>query len=108
MLQSNIIDTLHLSDVQNLLFLDSSCIYPKFVYQTLQEDVLLKGILDSTHGPYAVRKIARIKLCESYNCHYGRDYRSLMPTNLYGQNDNFDPENSHLVPALMSRFLMLC
>ena len=89
MIQSNIIHAAHLADVQHLLFLGSSCIYPKFAEQPMQEDSLLTGILESTNEPYAIAKIAGIKLCESYNRQYGRDYRSVMPTNLYGQNDNF-------------------
>ena len=104
MIQSNIIHAAHLSDVQKLLFLGSSCIYPKFAKQPMQEDSLLTGILESTNEPYAIAKIAGIKLCESYNRQYGRDYRSVMPTNLYGPNDNFHPENSHVIPAMMRRF----
>ena len=104
MIQSNIIHAAHLADVQHLLFLGSSCIYPKFAEQPMQEDSLLTGILESTNEPYAIAKIAGIKLCESYNRQYGRGYRSVMPTNLYGQNDNFHPENSHVIPAMMGRF----
>ena len=104
MIQSNIIHAAHLSEVQKLLFLGSSCIYPKFAKQPMQEDSLLTGILESTNEPYAIAKIAGIKLCESYNRQYGRDYRSVMPTNLYGPNDNFHPENSHVIPAMMGRF----
>ena len=104
MIQSNIIHAAHLSDLQKLLFLGSSCIYPKFAEQPMQEGSLLTGILESTNEPYAIAKIAGIKLCESYNRQYGRDYRSVMPTNLYGPNDNFHPENSHVIPAMMSRF----
>ena len=104
MIQSNIIHAAHLSDVQQLLFLGSSCIYPKFASQPIQEDSLLSGILESTNEPYAIAKIAGIKLCESYNRQYGRDYRSVMPTNLYGPHDNFHPENSHVIPAMMGRF----
>ncbi|MDC1453162.1 GDP-L-fucose synthase [Porticoccaceae bacterium] len=104
MIQSNVIHAAHLSDVQKLLFLGSSCIYPKFVEQPMQEGSLLTGILESTNEPYAIAKIAGIKLCESYNRQYGRDYRSVMPTNLYGPNDNFHPENSHVIPAMMGRF----
>ena len=104
MIQSNIIHAAHLADVQHLLFLGSSCIYPKFAEQPMQEDSLLTGILESTNEPYAIAKIAGIKLCESYNRQYGRDYRSVMPTNLYGPNDNFHPENSHVIPAMMGRF----
>src|SRR5690606_35015744 len=90
--------------VQKLLFLGSSCIYPKFAEQPMREDALLTGILEPTTELYAIAKIAGIKLCESYNRQYGRDYRSVMPTNLYGPNDNFHPENSHVIPALMRRF----
>ena len=104
MMQSNIIHAAHLSDVQQLLFLGSSCIYPKFAEQPMQEESLLTGILEPTNEPYAVAKIAGIKLCESYNRQYGRDYRSVMPTNLYGPNDNFHPKNSHVIPAMMRRF----
>jgi len=104
MIQSNIIHAAHLSDVQQLLFLGSSCIYPKFAKQPIQENSLLTGILESTNEPYAIAKIAGIKLCESYNRQYGRDYRSVMPTNLYGPNDNFHPENSHVIPAMLGRF----
>jgi GDP-L-fucose synthase len=102
-IQSNIIHGAHKSDVQKLLFLGSSCIYPKFAQQPMAEDALLTGILESTNEPYAIAKIAGIKLCESYNRQYGRDYRSVMPTNLYGPNDNFHPENSHVIPALIRR-----
>lgn len=104
MIQSNLIHAAHLSDVQKLLFLGSSCIYPKFAEQPIQESSLLTGILESTNEPYAIAKIAGIKLCESYNRQYDRDYRSVMPTNLYGPNDNFHPENSHVIPAMMRRF----
>lgn len=104
MIQANIIHAAHLTDVQKLLFLGSSCIYPKFSEQPISEGALLTGILEPTNEPYAVAKIAGIKLCESYNRQYGRDYRSVMPTNLYGPNDNFHPENSHVIPAMMSRF----
>jgi GDP-L-fucose synthase len=91
-------------NVQKLLFLGSSCIYPKLAEQPMSEAALLTGILESTNEPYAIAKIAGIKLCESYDRQYGRDYRSVMPTNLYGQNDNFHPENSHVIPALIRRF----
>jgi GDP-L-fucose synthase len=91
-------------NVQKLLFLGSSCIYPKLAEQPMSEAALLTGTLESTNEPYAIAKIAGIKLCESYNRQYGRDYRSVMPTNLYGQNDNFHPENSHVIPALLRRF----
>lgn len=104
MIQSNIINSAHQADVQQLLFLGSSCIYPKMAEQPMREDALLNGMLEPTNEPYAVAKIAGIKLCESYNRQYGRDYRSVMPTNLYGPNDNFHPENSHVIPALLRRF----
>ncbi len=104
MIQSNIIHAAHSFDVQQLLFLGSSCIYPKFAEQPMKENSLLTGILESTNEPYAIAKIAGIKLCESYNRQYGRDYRSVMPTNLYGPNDNFHPENSHVIPAMIGRF----
>ena len=104
MIESNIINYAHQSGVHKLLFLGSSCIYPKLVEQPMKESALLTGILESTNEPYAIAKIAGIKLCESYNRQYGRDYRSVMPTNLYGENDNFHPENSHVIPALMRRF----
>ncbi|MGG4675519.1 GDP-L-fucose synthase [Providencia sp. Me1] len=103
-MECNIIHSAHKYNVQHLLFLGSSCIYPKLAAQPMSEDALLTGILESTNEPYAIAKIAGIKLCESYNRQYGRDYRSVMPTNLYGENDNFHPENSHVIPALMRRF----
>lgn len=104
MIEANVIGAAHRSGVQQLLFLGSSCIYPKFADQPMREDALLTGVLESTNEPYAIAKIAGIKLCESYNRQYGRDYRSVMPTNLYGPNDNFHPENSHVIPALIRRF----
>jgi GDP-L-fucose synthase len=104
MIEANIIHSAHMSGVQKLLFLGSSCIYPKMAEQPMKEGALLTGTLEPTNEPYAIAKIAGIKLCESYNRQYGRDYRSAMPTNLYGQNDNFHPENSHVVPAMMRRF----
>lgn len=104
MIESNIIHAAHSNDVQHLLFLGSSCIYPKFAEQPMTEKTLLTGILEETNEPYAIAKIAGIKLCESYNRQYGRDYRSVMPTNLYGLNDNFHPKNSHVIPAIMRRF----
>jgi len=104
MIEANIIHAAHKNDVQQLLFLGSSCIYPKLADQPMQEDALLTGKLESTNEPYAIAKITGIKLCESYHRQYGRDYRSVMPTNLYGPGDNFHPENSHVVPALMRRF----
>jgi GDP-L-fucose synthase len=104
MLQANIIHEAFKVDVQKLLFLGSSCIYPKAIKQPMREDALLSGILEPTNEPYAVAKIAGIKLCESYNRQYGVDYRSVMPTNLYGVGDNYHPENSHVIPALIRRF----
>ncbi|WP_320153693.1 GDP-L-fucose synthase [uncultured Tolumonas sp.] len=104
MIEANIIHAAHLSGVQKLLFLGSSCIYPKMAKQPITENELLQGTLEPTNEPYAIAKIAGIKLCESYNRQYGRDYRSVMPTNLYGENDNFHPENSHVIPALLRRF----
>jgi len=104
MIEANIIHAAHKNNVQKLLFLGSSCIYPKSVAQPMKEEALLTDTLEATNEPYAIAKIAGIKLCESYNRQYGRDYRSVMPTNLYGENDNFHPENSHVIPALMRRF----
>ncbi len=103
-IQNNIIHGAHLADVQNLLFLGSSCIYPKLAEQPMTEQALLTDTLEPTNEPYAIAKIAGIKMCESYNRQYGRNYRSVMPTNLYGENDNFHPENSHVIPALLRRF----
>ena len=104
MVQANVIHEAFKVGVQKLLFLGSSCIYPKSVRQPMPEEALLSGILESTNEPYAVAKIAGIKLCESYNRQYGVDYRSVMPTNLYGAGDNYHPENSHVIPALIRRF----
>ena len=104
MIECNVIHSAHAVGVQNLLFLGSSCIYPKSAPQPMDEEQLLGGVLEQTNEPYAIAKIAGIKLCESYNRQYGHDYRSVMPTNLYGQNDNFHPENSHVIPALLRRF----
>jgi GDP-L-fucose synthase len=104
MVQANVIHSAHLNGVKKLLFLGSSCIYPKLATQPMAENALLTGILEPTNEPYAVAKIAGIKLCESYNRQYGRDYRSVMPTNLYGPGDNYHPENSHVIPALLRRF----
>lgn len=103
-MECNIIHAAHSNNVQHLLFLGSSCIYPKLAEQPMTESALLTGTLEETNEPYAIAKIAGIKLCESYNRQYGRDYRSVMPTNLYGENDNFHPDNSHVIPALMRRF----
>lgn len=104
MIESNIIHSANAVGVQKLLFLGSSCIYPKLAAQPMSESALLTGKLEETNEPYAIAKIAGIKLCESYNRQYGCDYRSVMPTNLYGPHDNFHPENSHVIPALLRRF----
>ena len=103
-IQNNVIHTAHLNGVQKLLFLGSSCIYPRLAKQPISEEALLTGVLEPTNEPYAIAKIAGIKMCESYNRQHGRDYRSVMPTNLYGPGDNYHPENSHVVPALIRRF----
>lgn len=104
MMEANTVHEAYCVGVRQLLFLGSSCIYPKLAQQPMQERELLSGALEPTNEPYAVAKIAGIKLCESYNRQYGVDYRSVMPTNLYGTNDNFHPENSHVIPALMRKF----
>ena len=112
MMEANVVDAAFRSGVRKLLFLGSSCIYPKLAPQPMREDALLTGTLESTNEPYAIAKIAGIKLCESYNRQYGPgsnddhgiDYRSVMPTNLYGPGDNYHPENSHVIPALIRRF----
>lgn len=108
MIQSNVVDAAFRNGVKKLLFLGSSCIYPKLAQQPMREEALLTGTLEPTNEPYAVAKIAGIKLCESYNRQYGEshgvDYRSVMPTNLYGPGDNYHPENSHVIPALIRRF----
>ena len=104
MIEANVIGQAHAADVQNLLFLGSSCIYPREAPQPMPESALLTGTLEPTNEPYAIAKIAGIKLCESYNRQHGRDYRSVMPTNLYGPGDNFHPEKSHVLPALIRRF----
>ena len=103
-IQNNIIQTAHDCSVQRLLFLGSSCIYPKLAAQPIVEESLLTGPLEPTNEPYAIAKIAGIKMCESFNRQYDCDYRSVMPTNLYGTNDNFHPQNSHVIPAMMQRF----
>ena len=102
-IEANVIHAAHEAGVQELLFLGSSCIYPKHAEQPMAESALLTGTLEPTNEPYAIAKIAGIKLCESFNRQHGRDYRSVMPTNLYGPGDNFHPENSHVIPALMRR-----
>ena len=104
MIEANLVHEAWQVGVKDLLFLGSSCIYPKFAEQPMQEAALLTGGLESTNEPYAIAKIAGIKLCESYNRQYGTSYRSVMPTNLYGINDNFHPKNSHVIPALLRRF----
>lgn len=104
MIECNVIHQAHAAGVDRLLQLGSSCIYPREAPQPMREDALLTGPLEPTNEPYAIAKIAGIKLCESYNRQYGRDYRSVMPTNLYGPGDNFHPENSHVLPALIQRF----
>lgn len=104
MIQSNIIEASYRSGVDRLLFLGSSCIYPKHAEQPITEQSILSGTLEPTNEPYAIAKIAGIKTCESYARQYGCDFRSVMPTNLYGPGDNFHPENSHVIPALMERF----
>jgi GDP-L-fucose synthase len=104
LIQCNVVDAAWRCGVRKLLFLGSSCIYPKHVPQPMREDALLTGVLEATNEPYAIAKIAGIKLCESYNRQYGVDYRSVMPTNLYGPGDNYHPENSHVLPAQIRRF----
>ncbi len=104
MIECNVVHAAHRAGVQHLLFLGSSCIYPRLAPQPMREDALLTGTLEPTNEPYAIAKIAGIKLCESYNRQHGRDYRSVMPTNLYGPGDNYHPENSHVIPALLRRF----
>lgn len=104
MIQSNVIHSSLRTEVNKLLFLGSSCIYPKFAAQPINENSLLTGILEPTNEPYAIAKIAGIKMCESYNRQFGRDYRPIMPTNLYGPGDNYDHKNSHVIPALIRRF----
>ncbi|ERJ57681.1 GDP-L-fucose synthase [Sphingobacterium paucimobilis] len=103
-IQSNIIHQAHVNEVKKLLFLGSSCIYPKLAPQPLKEDYLLTGTLEHTNEPYAIAKIAGIKMCEAYRSQYGDNFISVMPTNLYGYNDNYHPENSHVLPALIRRF----
>jgi GDP-L-fucose synthase len=104
MIEANVINSAYKTNVKRLLLLGSTCIYPRAVEQPMREDALLTGLLEPTNEPYAIAKIAGIKLCESYNRQYDTDYRSVMPTNLYGSNDNFHPENSHVIPGLMRRF----
>jgi len=104
LMECNLVHAAHQAGVQKILLLGSSCIYPKHAPQPMPESSLLTGVLEPTNEPYAIAKIAGIKLCESYNRQYGRDYRSVMPTNLYGPFDNFHPDNSHVIPALLRRF----
>ncbi|RYU90400.1 GDP-L-fucose synthase [Mucilaginibacter terrigena] len=103
-IQNNIINSAHINNVKKLMFLGSSCIYPKLAPQPLHEDALLTGLLEPTNEPYAIAKIAGIKMCDAYRAQYGCDYISVMPTNLYGYNDNYHPQNSHVLPALIRRF----
>ena len=103
MIEANVINSAYENKIKRLLFLGSTCIYPKAVEQPMREDAILTGVLEPTNEPYALAKISGIKLCESYNRQYGTDFRSVMPTNLYGINDNFHSENSHVIPALMQR-----
>ncbi|NNE27250.1 MAG: GDP-L-fucose synthase [Saprospiraceae bacterium] len=104
MIQNNVIHAAHVNDVNKLMFLGSSCIYPKYAKQPMDEDQLLTGILEPTNEPYAIAKIAGIKMCEAYRSQYNRNYISVMPTNLYGPNDNYDLQNSHVLPALLRKF----
>jgi GDP-L-fucose synthase len=104
MIQNNVIHASYLNKVKKLMFLGSSCIYPKLAPQPLKEDYLLTGILEPTNEPYAIAKIAGIKMCEAYRSQYGCDFISVMPTNLYGQNDNYDLQNSHVMPAMIRKF----
>ncbi|MET3979106.1 GDP-L-fucose synthase [Mucilaginibacter sp. UYP25] len=103
-IQNNIINSAHVSSVKKLMFLGSSCIYPKLAPQPLHEDALLTGLLEPTNEPYAIAKIAGIKMCDAYRAQYGSNFISVMPTNLYGYNDNYHPQNSHVLPALIRRF----
>ncbi len=103
-IQNNVIHNSHLNGVKKLMFLGSSCIYPKMAPQPLREDYLLTGLLEPTNEPYAIAKIALIKMCDAYRAQYGCNFISVMPTNLYGYNDNYHPQNSHVLPALIRRF----
>lgn len=105
MIQNNVIHHTYLNGVKKLLFLGSSCIYPKLAPQPLKEEYLLTGLLEPTNEPYAIAKIAGIKMCEAYRAQYGCNFISVMPTNLYGPNDNYDPKNSHVLPALLRKFI---
>jgi len=104
MIQSNVIDSAYKNNVKQLIFLGSSCIYPKMTEQPIREEFILSGKLEPTNEPYAIAKIAGIKMCESYNRQYGTDFRSIMPTNLYGEGDNYNQKNSHVIPALINKF----
>jgi len=104
MIEANVIDAAYRHEVEKLMFLGSSCIYPKMAQQPLKEEALLTGLLEPTNEPYAIAKIAGIKLCDAYRAQYGCNFVSLMPTNLYGPNDNYHPENSHVLPALLRKF----
>lgn len=104
MIQNNVIHNAYLTGVKKLMFLGSSCIYPKFAEQPMKEDALLTGVLESTNEPYAIAKIAGIKMCDAYRSQYGCNFISAMPTNLYGPNDNYDLEKSHVLPALIRKF----
>lgn len=104
MMEANVIEAAYRHDVEKLMFLGSSCIYPKMAPQPLKEDALLTGLLEPTNEPYAIAKIAGIKLCDAYRAQYGCNFVSVMPTNLYGPNDNYHPENSHVLPALLRKF----
>jgi GDP-L-fucose synthase len=105
MIQNNVIHHAYLNGVKKLLFLGSSCIYPKLATQPLKEEYLLTGLLEPTNEPYAIAKIAGIKMCEAYRAQYGCNFISVIPTNLYGPNDNYDPENSHVLPAILRKFI---
>jgi GDP-L-fucose synthase len=105
MIQSNVIHQAYLNGVKKLLFLGSSCIYPKMAPQPLKEEYLLTGLLEPTNEPYAIAKIAGIKMCDAYRAQYGCNFISVMPTNLYGPNDNYDLNNSHVLPALLRKFI---
>ena len=105
-IQTNVIHASHLNDINKIIFLGSSCIYPRLASQPIKENALLSNYLEPTNEPYAIAKISGIKMCESYNRQYNRDYRSLMPTSLYGPGDNFHPQNSHVIPSLIKNFIL--
>ena len=106
MIQNNVIDSAYKNSVTKLLFLGSSCIYPKFAQQPIKEEYLLTGTLEATNEPYAIAKIAGLKMCEAYRSQYGCNFISVMPTNLYGPNDNYDLQNSHVLPALLRKMIV--